>query len=231
MKKKLDFLKSEFPLDPGKRVAGPMAEKAKVKTSLPNKRFIVIGIALLAIAVICITAFNIFSSKGSSFAVSSPNSSEAELASEDASSSCIYVHVGGAVVNPGMYALSNGARVDDAIKAAGGFAEGAAVDSLNLARQLSDGEQIIVSTVVPNASGAQGADAGSASASANSGLVNINTASVKDLTALPGIGEATAKKIVADREANGAFKTKEDLKRVSGIGDKKYESLADLICV
>ena len=61
--------------------------------------------------------------------------------------------------------------------------------------------------------------------------MNINTASADELVVLPGIGDATAEKIVADRKANGPFTSAEDLKRVSGIGDKRYEQLADLICV
>ena len=63
------------------------------------------------------------------------------------------------------------------------------------------------------------------------GKVNINTASAEQLDTLPGVGESTAQKIIADREANGPFSSPEDLKRVSGIGDKKYAELADLITV
>lgn len=145
----------------------------------------------------------------------------------------VVVHVGGAVADPGVRELAEGSRVQDAVDASGGFAEGAASDALNLARVLSDGEQVVVPTL-EEAAGAQGADAagaGASSGSAAGGRVNINRATAAELDTLPGVGPSTAEKIVADREANGPFATTEDLKRVSGIGDKKYEELADLVCV
>ena len=145
----------------------------------------------------------------------------------------VVVHVGGAVADPGVRELAEGSRVQDAVDASGGFAEGAASDALNLARVLSDGEQVVVPTLEESA-GAQGADAagaGASSGSAAGGRVNINRATAAELDTLPGVGPSTAEKIVADREANGPFATTEDLKRVSGIGDKKYEELADLVCV
>lgn len=145
----------------------------------------------------------------------------------------VVVHVGGAVADPGVRELAEGSRVQDAVDASGGFAEGAAPDALNLARVLTDGEQVVVPTL-EEAAGAQGADAagaGASSGSAAGGRVNINRATAAELDTLPGVGPSTAEKIVADREANGPFATTEDLKRVSGIGDKKYEELADLVCV
>ena len=145
----------------------------------------------------------------------------------------ILVHIGGSVGNPGVYELPEGSRVNDAVGAAGGFAEDAQVDSVNLARTLTDGEQVLIpSTADVQASGQQTTTGQeSSTASAGSGKVNINTATAEALDALPGIGASTAEKIVADREANGPFKTIDDLKRVSGIGDKKYAQLADLITV
>lgn len=141
----------------------------------------------------------------------------------------IFVHVGGAVADPGVRELPVGSRVQDAVEAAGGFAEDAACDALNLARTLTDGEQVVVPTMEepapPSVSGSVGAAGGAG------GKVNINTATADELDALPGVGPSTAEKIVADREANGPFASAEDLKRVSGIGDKKFANLADLVCV
>ena len=155
-----------------------------------------------------------------------------EGASEPAST--IVVHVGGAVAEPGVRELDEGARVQDAVDAAGGFAEGAARDALNLARVLVDGEQIVVSSL-EEADAAAGAapdgGGGATGASSAGGKVNLNRATAAELDALPGVGPSTAEKIVADREANGPFGTVEDLKRVSGIGDKKFADLADLVCV
>lgn len=155
-----------------------------------------------------------------------------EGASEPAST--IVVHVGGAVAEPGVRELEEGARVQDAVDAAGGFAEGAARDELNLARVLVDGEQIVVPSL-EEADAAAGAapdgGGGATGASSDGGKVNLNRATAAELDALPGVGPSTAEKIVADREANGPFRTVEDLKRVSGIGDKKFADLADLVCV
>lgn len=146
----------------------------------------------------------------------------------------IVVHVGGAVAEPGVRELEEGARVQDAVDAAGGFAEGAARDELNLARVLVDGEQIVVPSL-EEADAAAGAapdgGGGATGASSAGGKVNLNRATAAELDALPGVGPSTAEKIVADREANGPFRTVEDLKRVSGIGDKKFADLADLVCV
>lgn len=162
----------------------------------------------------------------------------------DAAEPNVYVHVTGAVANPGMYGVFEGARVQDAIEAAGGFSEDAADTALNLARIVSDGEQIVVPSrdeidVQRDGSGASADGQGNASAqgafssdgSMVGGKVNINAANAEQLDGLPGIGQATAEKIIADREANGLFSSKEDLQRVSGIGSKKYAQLEDLICV
>lgn len=143
----------------------------------------------------------------------------------------IAVHVSGAVAAPGVYELAEGSRAADAIEAAGGAAEGAAADALNLARVLSDGEQIVVPTAEEHAQQQAAASGVGASDGAAGGKVNINTATAEQLDTLPGVGESTAQKIIADREANGPFSSPEDLKRVSGIGDKKYAELADLITV
>ena len=144
------------------------------------------------------------------------------------------VHVSGAVISPGVYELDATARVQAAIDAAGGFAEHAARDAVNCARVIQDGEQILVPTL-EQAQGAPSGGAAGASGAVASGTaspkVNINQASAEELDTLPGVGPSTAQKIIADREANGPFATIEDLKRVSGIGDKKYEQMAALICV
>lgn len=136
----------------------------------------------------------------------------------------LVVHVDGMVGAPGVYELTEGARVSDAVTAAGGLAEGADTSSLNLAAPLADGEKVYVP--------AEGEEATTSSEGASSdGLVNLNSASVEQLDELPGVGEATASAIIEDREANGPFTTPEDLMRVSGIGEKKFAKLEGMICV
>jgi competence protein ComEA len=159
---------------------------------------------------------------------------------------CITVHVAGAVVNPGVYQLDEGARAVDALEAAGGATGDAALSSINLARVLAEAEQVYIPTVQEVATeGAQGSVVSSGAStsstssvgvstsgpSGSSTLVNINTATLEQLESLPGVGPSTARKIVNDRESNGPFSSTKDLQRVSGIGEKKYAAIADLICV
>jgi competence protein ComEA len=146
----------------------------------------------------------------------------------------VVVHVAGAVNRPGVYSLPSGSRVTDAVAAAGGPATDAAVHVLNLARLLADGEQVYVPTQEEAAAGVTGPpSAGGTVAGGGSagGLININTATAVELEELPGVGPATAAKIVDDRETNGPFSTPEDLMRVPGIGPKTFESMKDLVTV
>lgn len=141
----------------------------------------------------------------------------------------VVVHVSGSVVAPGVYSLPAGSRVSDAVLLAGGATEEANLDSLNLARVLNDAEQVYV----PGKQEASASVAPSPSSEATSASlrVNINTAGIDELMTLDGVGEATAKKIVSDREKNGPFGAVEDLKRVPGIGEKKFKALKEYICV
>lgn len=173
------------------------------------------------------------SSVGASAPADATASAGAGAASAEASAGAICVHVGGAVCAPGVYELACGARVAAAVEAAGGFSSLAAPDAVNLARELVDGEQVIVPTEEQYAQGfSQGGSAVASNAKQGaSALVNINTATAEELDSLPGIGNSTAQKIIADRNANGPFSTIDDLKRVPGIGEKKYDQLSGLICV
>ena len=145
---------------------------------------------------------------------------DAVASATPAPSGSIYVHVLGAVLSPGLYELREGDRVVDAIAVAGGFAEGADETQLNLARQVSDGEQLVVPLL------------GEAVAPGEqSGKVNLNTADLEQLETLPRVGPALAQRILDWREANGRFSAIEDLMSVTGIGDKTFEGMRELVTV
>lgn len=149
----------------------------------------------------------------------------------------IVVHVVGAVVSPGVVVLADGARVADAIAAAGGAASDADTEQLNLARVLDDGEQVRVPHAgeqlaapdpgpsPPGASGGGAAAGSSGGSTPGGGVVNINTAGVSELEALPGIGPALAARIVEYRDGHGPFASVDDLTDVPGIGPAKLEAL------
>ena len=159
------------------------------------------------------------------------------------------VYVSGYVNNPGVYELSAGSRVIDAIDAAGGYSKEAYDHYLNLASLISDGQMIYVPSEEEVESGsiergvASGADGsgvggvtggnggGNGGNSSGSGaLVNINQASKEELMTLPGIGESKADKIIAYREANGRFNSPEGIMEISGIKDGLYNKIKDKIC-
>lgn len=150
---------------------------------------------------------------------------------EGAAAGLLVVDVAGKVRRPGIVTLDEGARVVDAIEAAGGARRGVDLTGLNLARLLTDGEQVLVGVPpVPGvAASAASAGAPSGTGGAPSALVNINTASETELEALPGVGPVTAAAIVQWRTDNGAFTSVDDLVEVSGIGEKTLADLAPLV--
>lgn len=129
------------------------------------------------------------------------------------------IHIKGEVSAPGYYELEYGSRVKDAILAAGSETKDAELSGINLAMNLSDGEEI----VIPKKS--------DISTSNNSKLININTADMYKLCKLDGIGESIAASIVDYRAKNGVFKTVDDLKKVKGIGNSKFNAIKDKITV
>ena len=138
----------------------------------------------------------------------------------------ILVHVTGAVASPGLVELAEGARVSDAVEAAGGFSLGAATDALNLARQVTDGEQLVVPG--PGAQSPGGADAVVVDAD---GRLDLNRATAEDLEELPGIGPVLASRIVSWRDEHGPFTDPGQLREVPGIGERTFQTLVDLVRV
>jgi competence protein ComEA len=139
------------------------------------------------------------------------------------------VHVSGAVLHPDVYVLPPGSIVRDAVMAAGGPAPDADLERINLAVELQDQQQVRVprkgETLTP------ASEDSSRGSEGTSGLININTATAAQLETLPRIGPAMAQRIVEYREANGPFKTIEEIQNVPGIGPATFNGLKDLITV
>jgi len=149
----------------------------------------------------------------------------------------VLVHVAGAVVRPGLVRVTPGARVADAIAAAGGAAPGADLDRLNLAAKVADGQRVLV--VLIGAPGGGATDPGATgtgdpalgTGSGDGAPVNLNTATTDDLDALPGIGPTLAAAILRERERRGGFTSVDQLRDVRGIGEKRFADLKDLVTV
>ncbi len=150
------------------------------------------------------------------------SSGASTAASESIVGAVVFVHILGAVERPGLYSLREGDRAVDAVAAAGGFTDAADRAQLNLARFVVDGEQIYVPAVGETPAGTPGAA---------QGKVNLNTADAAALETLPRVGPALAARIINWREANGRFSTVEDLLSVTGIGQKTFDGLKDLVTV
>ncbi len=204
-------------------------------TSTVNRRLVVfVFLFVLAIAAILVSLNSAKPYKSSS----TQEESTISVATSSVESSLtiqkpnVFVHVVGEVVNPGIFMVQSQARLFDAIFAAGGFTKLADQSSINLAREVSDGEQIVVFAV--GSGGSIGSGAGLSGSSAFGGgsmqskaLVSLNRASQLELESLPGVGPTLAGRMIDWRTANGGFKKKEDLLKVSGIGQKLFASMKD----
>ena len=177
-------------------------------------------VTITLIAVVAFGTYVFSSGLGQDNTVKISKSNELPEQNSNIESPKIYVHVAGSVKSPGIYQLDSGTRVYDAVLAAGGFTDKANQASVNMARALNDGEQLVVSS---ESTGAvyEGA--------LSSTLISLNQASSSQLEDLPGVGPALAGRIVDWRTANGGFKAKEDLLNVAGIGDKLFASVKDLV--
>jgi competence protein ComEA len=151
------------------------------------------------------------------------------LAAAPAPARQVLVHVVGAVRVPGLYRLREGSRIDDAIRLAGGPRAKAALELVNLAAPVADGQQVVV-PLRGSAGSAPPSTAGApATPGAPGGVVHLNSATLEELDTLPGIGPVTAQKILDYRAANGAFSSVKELDAVSGIGPARLEQLLPLV--
>ncbi|HEL2001299.1 TPA: helix-hairpin-helix domain-containing protein [Streptococcus suis] len=202
-------------------------------------------IALPAVAGLLLTTFLIFSQPAKSdqtgltdLPQTEQTSSSSELVEETSTEvseepSQLVVDVKGAVAKPGLYTLKADARVNDAVEAAGGLTSQADPKSINLAQKLSDEAVVYVASKDEKISVVTSTTASSAISQEEkkNSLVNLNTATEADLQTISGIGAKRAADIIAYREANGGFKSVDDLNNVSGIGDKTMESIRPYVTV
>ncbi|HEM4138363.1 TPA: helix-hairpin-helix domain-containing protein [Streptococcus suis] len=202
-------------------------------------------IALPAAAGLLMATFLIFSQPAKSDQTGLTDFPQTEQASSSSESveetstevseelSQLVIDVKGAVEKPGLYTLEAGARVNDAVEAAGGLTSQADPKSVNLAQKLSDEAVVYVASKDENISVVASTTASSAMSQEekSTSQVNLNTATEADLQTISGIGAKRATDIIAYREANGGFKSVDDLNNVSGIGDKTMESIRPYVTV
>ena len=197
---------------------------------------------ILAVIMVLVTAVLIYGFKEDYQTIPLEEEGGVEMAEQKSAKDeeALYVDIDGAVRAPGVYRLSQGARVFEAIDKAGGLKKKADTSTINLAEKVKDGQKINVPAKggSRNTGAASSADSSGAASSglstggiADGGRININSATSEELQQINGIGPATARKIIDYRNANGAFKNTEELKNVNGIGDKTFEKMREMVTV
>lgn len=190
--------------------------RAFAKQPGPSRRLVIAVLVLVALVAFIVNTASGGNTPQTITATASPKALEIKKPN-------FYVHIVGQVRYPGIYSLEVGSRLIDAVVASGGFLPKADQASVNLARQLTDGEQIFVLAVGQTQSEPAGLSP------SGSKLISINRATQEQLEALPGVGPALAGRIIDWRSANGGFKKLEDLKNVGGIGDKLFSGFSKQI--
>jgi competence protein ComEA len=197
----------------------------------PGRRGVVV-IAVVALVAAAIAGVTAWRARPTPEPVSAPVPESASAA--PSSGPTVVVSVAGKVRRPGLVRLPAGSRVADAVAAAGGVAPGTELGPVNLARKLVDGEMVVIGAAPPgaNAPGPAPAEPGGASAPAGAapgGLLDLNTATVAQLDALPGVGPVLAQRIVEYRTAHGGFRSVNELREVDGIGESRFQRLRELV--
>lgn len=203
------------------------------------KRAMVLLLVIVA-AAFGTVVYNLNSDSGEQLTNASKSGVSAlEQEKRDSPENALVVYVSGAVCSPGLAELRQNARIKDAVDACGGFMPNADMDAVNLAKPVKDGDHIKVpekklAGISAGGGAASGASTSGTSAGAGTsagGLIDINTADEKALDSLPGVGPAMAKRIIEYRQTNGAFQAIEDLKKVKGIGEAKFDKMKDRVTV
>jgi competence protein ComEA len=183
-------------------------------------------VIIIGIGIILYKNFN----NEDNLALNSPSNFSENNIAEKIEVPSVIIHISGAVKNPGVYQLKSTDRVVDAVKIAGGITERANPDAINLAALLKDGQKIIIPYKISNQVTVE-SDKNISKNIEEVYSININTADDNTLQSLPGIGPVLSKRIIDYRNQNGLFEVIDDIKDVSGIGEKKFEGIKDLICV
>ena len=226
--------------------------------NLKDNKVIIVIICIIIIIFLCVFFYTRSNLENEYTELDNYNmlQNETNIEQEQEDISKIFIHVTGAVNNEGVVEIKEGSRIADAVDAANGFTEDADISQINLAYQLEDGQKIYIPRINDEKINGEEKvlqkeyvtdEAGddiiiedetyynyletSNIKSKENEKININTADQSGLEEIPGVGEATAQKIIEYRELNGKFKTIEDIKNVSGIGDSKFENMKEKICV
>ncbi|GIJ57683.1 ComEA family DNA-binding protein [Virgisporangium aurantiacum] len=206
----------------------PAAGRRALAAFDPGRRA-VRALAVLALVVAVVVGFVVWRARPKAEPVAAdPGAATVAAVPVSSPVASIVVSVVGRVNRPGLVRLPHGARVADAIEAAGGVLPGTDLGYLNLARKVVDGELIAIGVSPPPAPPGGGTGAGPG---APGGLVNLNTATVAELDTLPGVGPVLAQRIIDHRNRTGGFKSVEELRKVDGVGDARFEQLKDLVTV
>ncbi len=213
---------------------------------ISNNKIIIIVLVFIIIAFICIYFFTRNNMNDEYNEIDDYEVIENITEEEPVDTQEILVHVTGAVKREGIVRLKEGARIADAIEAAGGVTEKTNIGQVNLAYEVEDGQKIYIPSIddkkeegvekiiekeyVTSEPGDEVVLEEESNNNEN-GKININKADLIELQEIPGVGEATAQKIISYREENGKFKNIEDIKNVKGIGDSKFEDMKENICI
>ena len=209
---------------------------------MDNKKIIIFGCSLVVIIIVIILFFWLYNngfenSYKDEIDVYDMTFIEGEDKNDEKTEnkvSKIKVHITGEVLNQGLIELEEGSRIDDAIKVAGNITEFADLSKVNLAYELSDGQKVYIPSIKDESEEYISENAGEnviEDEDIKDGKININTADIDLLQTINGVGGSLANKIIDYRKQNGKFKSIEDLKNVSGIGEKKFEDIKDKVIV
>ncbi len=211
-----------------KKIMEYIGDREKLEGFVKEHRDMLIRAVLVACAITA--ALFVFVSSGDD--EKKADAVEKSTVAVESEAARIFVDIGGEVISPMVVELEEGSRVGDAIEAAGGVTENADLTDINRAAFVEDGEKIYIPPAEIEGEESEGNVSSSGyQASRGDGRININTADSAQLQELDGIGPATAQKIIDYRKENGRFSSIEDIKNVSGIGDKSFEKIKDRIKV